>query len=455
MDSPAGLFLVTGLVFVVAGIWIVVRRHGRSILDPGIAFALYYGLFFFLGGSAIVQGEMYMYDATYSSQSITEAYVGFLLFGVLVLSSYEIFGGRLAFERHFLNLYAYETWTTLSNRQLILIAALMLLPGMASLAYLMSIIGQHGYVGFLANRIVLTSGKGYYLLAINWFFSYLILFWVNTIARSIKEGRSINKWGSLGLAMVVSMTGFLQGSRSKGLISFAFMIGLWWILKHTRKARLHSIAMLVVCVGLIVVVGVMLKNVRGNIVSGTKVEENPLELRVFIRGFNAFHAVENTIWLTENLHARDRLLGSSFLAIATGLVPRAVWEQKLLGGGPALVNLMSPGSYDLVSGTSLSSLSPGIVAEGYMNYGFPGYLLTGIVFGGLLAAIARASAWVRSPVSYIIWFYTMYATIGMLTGEVFGSVAGAFGVLIPIVLSHYTLKGANSFRRVIQERSAI
>jgi hypothetical protein len=116
---------------------------------------------------------------------------------------------------------------------------------------------------------------------------------------------------------------------------------------------------------------------------------------------------------------------------------------------------MSPGSYDLVSGTSLSSLSPGIVAEGYMNYGFPGYLLTGIVFGGLLAAIARASAWVRSPVSYIIWFYTMYATIGMLTGEVFGSVAGAFGVLIPIVLSHYTLKGANSFRRVIQERSAI
>jgi hypothetical protein len=432
------LFLLSFLPCVGWWLWRKEKNLSVSIYDPIIAFSIYYGIFFFLGGAIIVSQEMYLYDVTYGGQAIIETYIGFLVFELCVLMSYGVFG-RNADSIRFGNAGEdCRKWVTLNHKQLFLIGAAILVPATLSAWYMVRLIAQYGLVEYTANRIVITSGKGYFLLPLKWFLSYLLVYWVNRLAITVRTRKRSLGIGALLIALLASAAGVVQASRSRALIPFLIMIGLWMILRRPGRSRVTPILVVLMCACGLVVVGVFLGDVRGRIASGSADvvggASKPMDLRRVVLGLNNLRAVENTIWLVENMRDKDVMFGSTFLAVATAVVPRVVWEDKPLGGGPSLRNLISPGSYDLVSGENLTSYSPGIVTEGYLNFGFSGFIVTGITFGILLAILARCYSWVRGPIGFAMWIYSLYALLGMLTGEVFGTVAAAFSILLPMAM---------------------
>ncbi len=447
------LFFLSFLPCVGWWLWRGERNLNVSISDPIIAFSIYYGVFFFLGGAVIVSQEMYLYNGTYSRQAIIETYIGFLVFQLCVVMSYGVFGRNAGSNRIGNAAEDCRKWMTLDPRQLVQIGVVLLVPATVSALYTMRLIAQHGFVEYMRDRIIIMSGKGFILLPAIWFFSYFLLYWVNKLIRAAKSGgRSLGTMVFL-VAALAGASGLLQGSRSKAFLPFVFMLGLWWLLTK-RRTRLISTVVIVSCLCGIVVAGVVLGKVRQNVAggSGDLIQSGDTEvgLRLVVLGLNPLRVVENTVWLVENMRDKDMMFGSTFYAVVTGLVPRVLWENKPLGGGPALRNLISPGSYDLQSGKNLTTYSPGIVAEAYLNFGFAGFLMAGIVYGIGLAALGRAYSRVQTTTGYVMWIYGLYALLGLLTGEVFGSVAGAVGILLPIAVATPFLAFLGRLSRIVR-----
>lgn len=432
------LFCLSFLPCVGWWLWRGERNLKFSIYDPIIAFSVYYGIFFFLGGAVIISQEIYDYAVTYSGHAVIETYIGFLVFELCVITTYGVFGSNDGCNRMGDAVQDCRNWVTLNRKQLLLIGAAILVPAMLSAWYTMRLIAQYGLAEYVRNRIVITSGKGYYLLPAKWFVSYLLIYWINRLAITVRTGKRSLGIGTLVISLLASASGFLQGSRSRALVPILIVLGLWMILRRPGRSRATPILVVLVCVCGLLVVGVFLGGVRERIASGSADavggERKAIDLRRVILALNNLRAVENTMWLVENMRDRDMMLGSTFLAVATAVVPRAVWEDKPLGGGPELRNLISPGSYDLISGENLTTYSPGIVTEGYMNFGFSGFIVAGITFGILLASLARCYSWVQGPIGFAMWIYSLLGLLGMLTGEVLGSVAGAFSVLLPMAM---------------------
>jgi hypothetical protein len=422
------------------GWWFWRGENKLSVLlcEPLIAFCVYYGVFFLLGGGIIVSQEIYDIALTYSEQAIVETYVGFLVFGLCVVMTYEVFRRHTGPDRIGKISEDCKNWVTLNRKQLLLIGIALLGPAILSAGYMVRLIAQHGLATFMYNRIVILSGKGFYLLPLKWFLSYLLIYWINRLAISLKTGKRLLGIGILVISLFTCASGALQGSRSGAMVPLLYMLVLWAILRGPAQSNLKPILVVLVCVCTIVVVGVFLGPVRERIAGGSSdvvgANLKPIDLRRVILRLNNFRAVESTIWLAEHMRDKDMMLGSTFLAIATGVVPRAVWENKPLGGGPALGNLVSPGSYDLISGKNLTTYSPGIVVEGYLNFGFPGFIIGGILFGILLASLAKCFGRVRGPIGFAVWIYALWSLLGLLTAEVLGSIAGVSGVLLPMAM---------------------
>jgi len=86
----------------------------------------------------------------------------------------------------------------------------------------------------------------------------------------------------------------------------------------------------------------------------------------------AFGNNENLNWLYQN--SFETQFGISYLAAVTNFIPRKIWPQKPLGGGPRLKNTIYPGSY-VVGAQGNSSLTTGMLTEAYLNFGLLGYII--------------------------------------------------------------------------------
>jgi hypothetical protein len=97
------------------------------------------------------------------------------------------------------------------------------------------------------------------------------------------------------------------------------------------------------------------------------------------------------------VHEYDSLRpGASFVNVLAVFVPRALWPDK------PIITQMANEFNASATGNLNSASSPGLFAEAYWNFGWPGVVLVMPALGIILAAFSRYALWVIRSGS---WFY--------------------------------------------------
>lgn len=305
---------------------------------------------------------------------------------------------------------------------------------LASLGYLLVQFGGDAYQEYMVNRIVARSGLGFVIMPSTW------------LATSIATGVLVGILGkNRKFYLIISMISFIffviaqlyLGSKSRGLIVIIYALLGWIFIRSSQeKFSFKFLVLTPVVAAAILGVGLWFGDLREATTRGVSAEdvETRVSTSALFSKVNAFGAIENTLWLVENTSYKDYIMGRSFAAVVVGIVPRTVWPDKPVGGGPELRNLIHPGSYDLNAGFQLSSYSTGIIAESYMNFGFLGFLIVAPGLGFILAFLAKQIVKVDSLTLLTIYVIVLYRFVYIITGEVFNTFSGVFMTVIPIFL---------------------
>jgi len=179
-------------------------------------------------------------------------------------------------------------------------------------------------------------------------------------------------WGVIGF---VTVSGFLTGSR--GYFLFAVMpaaVACWLSARHLpRIPLLRPLVMLTATLTLVATWFVMsaVRDVE-------RVEDrldNPLRPMTVVTG--AFDIYSQMAVVVESFpRIIEYQYGASAIPVFFGWVPRSVWPEK-----PYPFSLVMNVLQGEDLGRRTASLSPGLPAEGYGNFGMPGVLLWVLVLG--------------------------------------------------------------------------
>jgi hypothetical protein len=323
--------------------------------------------------------------------------------------------------------------TTEKRVDLLYLLIFYLLP-LISLIYLLNRFGGVGYEDYMVNRTIERRGLGYLIMPSTW-----LTISISTLLVSALIGRKAlsSLIYALPLTAFFIWANLFLGSKSRGLIVLVLAV-LAWALYRTAKNRfdLRVVAVVPSFAILVSVVGLFFGDIRESVSRG--VELNAVNTRVSLAAafskFNAFGAVENTVWLVENVGFDEIIGGRSFVAVLAAPVPRNLWPDKPVGGGPELRNLIHPGSYDIIGGRNLTSYSPGIIAESYMNFWIFGLFVGPLLFGALIGGVTFLAGRINSSLTFVVFVILVYRTVYMMTGEVFGSMVGIGTTLLPVML---------------------
>ncbi|MCX2758276.1 O-antigen ligase [Vibrio sp. Sgm 22] len=404
----------------------------KRIFYPADFFALFYVLFFLLP-----YGVFWFFRDALSYRYVTEAYsdttwVLSLIYSLLFVTlTYSI--SRVTYNRSDF-IYSLSRLSYNSDSGFFYKVLFIFLP-LISIAFCLYNFGGANYQDYSINRTKERSGLGYILMPIYWGGVGIVVYWMRYIF-----DKKYNVFRVLSLlALVAGYTAFnlYMGSKSKGLVVLVWIVLCWFLLYSSKKAiKIKSIVLISIFIFSIGYVGLKFGDIREVLTKDIEVSsvESRTEIGSLFSKFNAFGSIENTMWLIENKESQDITLGSTFYTVAVGWVPRSVWPEKPVGGGPTLRNLIHPGSYDIVNGFQLSSYSPGIISESYINFGFFGFIIVGVPFGIFLSFFAKLLSFIRKDYSLVTWVVCLYAIGYMMTGEVFGTFARIFQFILPLII---------------------
>ncbi len=423
----ACLFVV--LPFLVFGLRAITRPYGAATLFSWV-FALTY---FIVPVLADGTGQHWHQD-TYGTRSMMISLAWFVLFGVCVFAGFFATAratGSGCTDKSF----DPASWSIPSGAAIVTGSILSGAVIFVGVGWFIVQIMTHGLGVFLQNRILLLSGMGYMSAVMLWPLSVAVITQGYAHAR---RGRGGTRWwfalpGVFTVAAV--MTGLMTGSRTTVLMPLVIVALVQVILGSAGKLDGGRILRLAGFAAAILIAGFVMGQLRENIFADESLHDlTGTEVSMSTALVSAYGEYENTWWMAEHPARVDYLNGKTFLAAAVGFVPRRVWPDKPLGGGPYLTNMIYPGEYDLGGGWNLTSYTTGLVAEAFMNGGVFGVIVVGIVFGVVLGAIDAIRRLIRSPIMLGLWVVLLYRGVFALKAEVFGNAATTFAALTPVVV---------------------
>ena len=146
----------------------------------------------------------------------------------------------------------------------------------------------------------------------------------------------------------------------------------------------------------------------------------------------AFGNDEALLWMIENEHKIK--YGATYLAAFTNIVPRRFWADKPLGGGPELINMISPGSY-VIGAAGNNSLTTGLLTEAMMNFGLFGLPLTVISWSFFTAWLLRRALRSKSLASKtLLLIITASFSSSLLYSEFLGFLVRLGIYTLPVML---------------------
>lgn len=411
------LFSVAIFVLLMFVLIFVVRNNVRvMVLEPIVFFVLIYLVSYFFVPAYAYFFNYSRYDLDYPVYSYFYASLYSLLFICSLIFFYLLIGGRLGVVSH-------VGLKRLDMKSFFLLGGGFVVICSAALLEFLKMISSYGLSVFLANRIVLTSGLGYYKLLL-----FLPVMWVivYSIERYFVKGGGFS-WVKYarGVLMVLlaSLPLLVLGSRSNiliGVIIFSFSVLLFSLKSGDPKlfGRLFN-KFLILVLGL-VVFGGFLGGVRQGLMSteyhyASKGSQIPLESVTA-----AFSSYENLAWFFTNPDRVKYQLGGTYLSVSLGPVPRAVWPEKPTGGGPTLKNLIAPGSYDLVKGDKISSYTTGAPSEAYLNFGWYGVIFGSVIFAAILIFVRTIIMRSSTALGIVVGVALLLRASGFVNAEFYG-----------------------------------
>jgi oligosaccharide repeat unit polymerase len=424
VTSTELLFILLQVAQIIA-VFVIIARGIRSDISQFCYEPIYLALFSSSLIHLIVPLLQYLvgyyrYDYTYSLRTQVISNALYLLSVAFLFLGYRIAKKRRPEERRVIGI---------SRNAYIIVVLLIFVPAIyVSFSHVSRII-QFGQLQYLSDRISAGVGRGTtLLLANNIYVAFLFAFAVYLISRKQRRPAILLGITAAGLLFYVVYYYFYTANRNSIFIT-ALGASIIWLAVRQRL----SISKISRFLPLLIVFPLALAYLgeqRRAFVSGETVA--PLTLETFVRGINgAFGNHENVLWLIEN--PQTRLKGQSYMAALTNFVPRTFWPNKPLGGGPALKNMIRPGSY-IVGEEGNSSLTTGLITEAMMNFGYLGVAAVSFIFGGLLALISNRFNRPVNPIDLVLQavFILTFAFI-VFYSEFLGMVARLALTTLPLI----------------------
>lgn len=433
----ATLVFVAG-VFMLLGVFRVLRIHGFGAIfyPPLFIFVFYLGFFVFPSALALAFQDSLTYRYVpdgYSIESWIAAELYAFFFVVLSASiALKTFGIAAFLRLHEGVFDRIRTAMTTPGRVLYFLV-FYVLP-IASLLFAVLKFGGSNYEDYMLNRTASRKGLGYLLMPSLWFGITLTAIFLRDVL--IRRRYKALVWLALGIIGFTWVNLYL-GSKSRGLIVIAYCILVGFFFYSAKnRVNLRKIVLSACLIVGISYAGLRFGDIRESVTRGVDIStiDTRADVDSLFSKFNAFGAIENTVWLFEYMKADQVSYGATFASILTGPIPRAFWPEKPVGGGPQLRNMISPGSYDIVEGERLTSYSPGVIAESYMNFWLFGLILVGPVFGIGLGLYAKLLKSVTSVLGVVVWVVCLFKLGYILTGEVLATISSLFQIVVAVAL---------------------
>lgn len=435
------LLYVGGAIF-----WLLVAnvlakgKLRQNFFNPIVLFCLSFAFIHFGGPALALYNESHSYATLYSFETTLTAFCWFMIFGGVTVAVYQALGGTALFERSRDRLYDFERWETLKPKIMLWVLFLMLIPACMALGYQLNLIISEGIQGYLKNRITLQAGGQIFVAPMNLFAGTVLIYFVNALVRSKFTQERINPAVLIPLMMASIVAGMVQGSRMRTLLSVALLVLTVFILQARGGGSSRVMLFFIPGILVIFMVGVALQQVRAQLVRNEKAQ-------VALEGdtlagdtAETFREYENTFWLLEHRNEFETANGVTFAAAATAFIPRSIWPGKPLGGGPFIRNLIKPGTYDFNSGKALTSYTTGIVAEGFINFGEIGFVVSGLIMGLVLLLVTYFLRFANSTIPFAAWLALLYRGVDLQRGEFLGGIANTVFFCMPLVLVYWLIK---------------
>jgi hypothetical protein len=430
-----GMFFWFGAAFVLAK-----GNLRQNFFNPIVMFALSFGIVHFGAPALGLFNEHHAYSTIYSFDTTLRAFCWFMVFGFVTVGVYQWLGGTKMFERNREQLYVFSKWETIRPKVMLWLLVILLIPACIALGVQLRLILSEGLQGYLKNRITLQAGGQIFIAPMNLFAGSLLIYFVNGLVRSKFTTEKINPAVLLPLMVASIIAGLVQGSRMRTLLAVLLLALTLFILHARGESSKRIVWLFVPGIVMIFSVGIALQQIRAQFVKSEQAQVALEGDQLLGDASDSFREYENTFWLIEHRNEWETAKGVTFAAAAAAFIPRSLWQEKPLGGGPFIRNLIKPGTYDFNSGLALTSYTTGIVAEGYINFGDIGFIISGVIFGLVLIFVTHMLKYGNSVIPFAAWMALLYRGIDLQRGEFLGGIANAVFFCMPLVLVYWILR---------------
>lgn len=424
-------YLITFVIYTLLSMTLTIGSSNfrKDFLNPLYVFLLYFSITFFGLPIFQIKDNSFRYSMGYSDNAYLWALLYLNVFVILVLVTFLVLIHKI-YVRKTNEIFDVQNWQDTNKLSRVFLRIVVLIPSMLVISYFYKFIVDLGYNDYLSNRIILLSGKGYYTIILMSLIPFLLFEIVNSYYIRNKHAKRTSKVFFWCLILLATTPGIVLGSRTNLLLPFLLINLSFTHLKNRGSLiTVNKIFSFTIPIIILLYIGFWLEGYRQSIMAGIEITSSGLILQIA----GGFGTAENIFWWFDNADG-EVLYGTSLLAVLVGLIPRSLWPDKPFGGGPAFTNTMYPGKYDQAQ-TNISSLTTGFPFEFLMNFGFVGAVISGMIFGTMLAIIYFYRTKIRNSMQYVIWIMLMYCTISYLHGEVFGVTSKLIGLVLPLLIS--------------------
>ena len=288
---------------------------------------------------------------------------------------------------------------------------------------------------FMYNRINILSGYGYFSKMLAFSTPLGVLLLCQILVRKSKIDYILLG----GMFLCITIIALSLGSRLQALILIPYLY-MTWIFTKNEFINIRTMWLLVcVCSGLLLLLSV-LSEVR-DVVKGTQESiiynetTNSNKEKIFTELKNSFSHAELFAFVLAEKNRFDFALGYTYFAGFVSFVPRIIWSGKPVGGGPMLANIISPGAYKLGVQDGNSSLTTGAIIELYLNFGFIGIFLGGLLHGVLISRLTIFAKKIRNPLDIALFLITThFISVLIVYSEFLGAFSAYLFVALPLFL---------------------
>ncbi len=433
-------FIFFAIMILIISIPAILRKGDRLVdtyLSPFGLFSLYFSFVYFFVPFIQLTSDTSRFLINKSFLDIS------FVFTIIILLSYyfSVFVGsmvgRSRSKKFKLPIDICKIKIETKNRAITLLLIIYLFIILISIYYFLPImIDDYSY--FMYNRTMILSGMGYLVKPLIISTPICIILLVH-----IKNKVYGSNYIKIVFMLVLSSSIFLNllfGSRVGTILTIFYVI--YYIMISMRGKLKYKDIFFTFMVLLLLLFSVSsLGTLRTMVISGNSLSvdlqnHEAFLTQVVVELSNSFGHTELINYLVSN-DSWDLAYGQTFLAGFLMPVPRSLWEEKPVGGGPYLTNIINPGAWKLGK-EGKSSFTTGLPLESFMNFGFIGIVIVGYFHGLLIGQVTRyffQIVYEYQVALYIV--FTFALSESFVTGEFAGAFVRTLLMLLPVVVLYH------------------